>query len=132
MGAYHLAKLSGWNDRCVKVSDFRNLLTKRMKMAPTIYHPGFRPAYLFDLVRKGLKTERFSQMVKVFREFHSQQKKRIISGSCPQFPKRFSETLASISPQTEISGFFRQMVTTQSTPFKQVYSCSEKWKQCSR
>ena len=46
-----------------------------------------------DLVRKGLETEGFSEMIRAFREFRSERKKRTTSGSCPQFPKRFSGKL---------------------------------------
>ena len=52
-------------------------------MALTIYYPTFHPAYLLDLVRKGLETERFSQ-----------RKKWTTSGGYPQFPKRFSGKFA--------------------------------------
>ena len=53
MGAYHLAKKSGWNKHCIKVSDFPNSMTNRMRMALTINYPAFHPAYF---TRSGAKT----------------------------------------------------------------------------
>ena len=49
-------------------------------MAHTIYYTAAHLAYLLDLVRKGLETEGFSQMVRAFREFRSERKKRTSSG----------------------------------------------------
>ena len=83
----------GWNDRCIKVSDFPNLMTNRMRMALTIYYTASIPHNLLDLVRKGLETEGFLQMVRAFREFRSERTKRTTSGGCLQFPKRFSGKL---------------------------------------
>ena len=54
VGAYHLAKKSGWNKRCTKVSDFPNSMTNRMRMALTINYPAFHPAYF---TRSGAKTQ---------------------------------------------------------------------------
>ena len=51
--AYHLAKKSGWNKRCIKVSDFPNSMTNRMRMALTIKYPAFHPTYF---TRSGAKT----------------------------------------------------------------------------
>ena len=45
-----------------------------MRMTLTIYHPAFHPAYLLDLVRKGLETKRFSQMANEFPDFHFEPK----------------------------------------------------------
>ena len=63
-------------------------------MALTIYYPASHPAYLLDLVRKGLETERLILANgKEFPEFRSERKKWTTSGVCPQFPKRFSGKL---------------------------------------
>ena len=43
----------GWNDRCIKVSDFPNLMTNRMRMALTIYYTAFHPAYFTRSCEKG-------------------------------------------------------------------------------
>ena len=45
------------------------------------------------ITKKGLETERFSQMVREFPDFRSERKKWTTSGGCPQFPKRFSGKL---------------------------------------
>ena len=50
-------------------------------------------AYFTRSCEKGPGNGRFSQMVRAFREFRSERKKRTTSGSCPQFPKRFSGKL---------------------------------------
>ena len=57
---------------------------------------------LLDFVRKGLETELFSQMVRAFPEFHSEQKRGLPLEVVHNFLKNF----LSIWPQTEISGFF--------------------------
>ena len=68
-------------------------MTNRMRMALTIYYTAFHPAYFTRSCEKGPGNGRFSQMVRAFREFHSERKKRTTSGGCPQFPKRFSGKL---------------------------------------
>ena len=62
-------------------------------MALTIYYTTFHPAYFTRSCEKGPGNGRFSQMVRAFREFRSERKKRTTSGGCPQFPKRFSGKL---------------------------------------
>ena len=62
-------------------------------MALTIYYTAFHPAYFTRSCEKGPGNGRFSQMVRAFREFRSERKKRTTSGGCPQFRKRFSGKL---------------------------------------
>ena len=57
-------------------------------MVLTMYYTAFHPVYLPDLVRKGMETGRFSQMVRKSREFHSERKMRLST-----FPKSFSGKL---------------------------------------
>ena len=68
-------------------------MTNWMRMALTIYHTAFHPAYFTRSCEKRPGNGRFSQMVRAFREFRSERKKRTTSGGCPQFPNRFSGKL---------------------------------------
>ena len=62
-------------------------------MTLTIYYTAFHPAYFTRSCEKGPGNGRFSQMVREFREFRSERKKRTTSGGCLPFPKRFSRKI---------------------------------------
>ena len=82
-------------------------------MALTIYNTAFHPAYFTGSCKKGPGNGRFSQMVRAFREFRSERKKRTISGGCPQFPKRFSGKLPFHLTSDRNFRIFGLMVSTQ-------------------